>query len=69
MNSQIFAVFSPSPPSDGGEGWGEEVMLLRFCGEGFWGVERTSMETKSKSSRRYDAEFKENAVALVQSGR
>lgn len=27
------------------------------------------METKSKSSRRYDAEFKENAVALVQSGR
>ncbi|MEO7298317.1 MAG: hypothetical protein ABI042_07040, partial [Verrucomicrobiota bacterium] len=45
------------------------VMLLRFCGEGFGGVERTSMETKSKSSRRYDAEFKENAVALVQSGR
>jgi transposase-like protein len=27
------------------------------------------METKSKSSRRYDAEFKQNAVALVQSGR
>lgn len=27
------------------------------------------METKSKCARRYDAEFKENAVALVQSGR
>ena len=27
------------------------------------------METHSKFSRRYDAEFKQNAVALVQSGR
>jgi transposase-like protein len=27
------------------------------------------METKSKFARRYDAEFKHNAVALVQSGR
>ena len=27
------------------------------------------METKSKFARRYDAEFKRNAVALVQSGR
>jgi len=27
------------------------------------------METKSKCARRYDAEFKENAVGLVQSGR
>lgn len=27
------------------------------------------MEQKSKSGRRYDAEFKENAVALVKSGR
>jgi transposase-like protein len=27
------------------------------------------METKSKFSRRYDAEFKRSAVALVQSGR
>ena len=27
------------------------------------------MEQKSKSGRRYDAEFKENAVALVNSGR
>lgn len=28
-----------------------------------------SIETKSKFARRYDAEFKQNAVALVQSGR
>jgi len=27
------------------------------------------MEAKSKFARRYDAEFKQNAVALVQSGR
>jgi len=27
------------------------------------------METKSKFARRYDAEFKDNAVALVHSGR
>lgn len=27
------------------------------------------MESKSKCARRYDAEFKDNAVALVQSGR
>ena len=27
------------------------------------------METKSKFARRYDAEFKHNAVALVQAGR
>lgn len=27
------------------------------------------METRSKFTRRYDAEFKQNAVALVQSGR
>ncbi|MBI1176573.1 transposase [bacterium] len=27
------------------------------------------METRSKFARRYDAEFKQNAVALVQSGR
>ncbi len=27
------------------------------------------METQSKFARRYDAEFKQNAVALVQSGR
>lgn len=30
---------------------------------------RTAMEMQSKSGRRYDREFKENAVALVRSGR
>ena len=33
------------------------------------GCRKKAMETKSKCSRRYDAEFKQNAVALVQSGR
>lgn len=44
------------------------LSFLRFCGVVF-GVWKESMEPNTKRGRRYDADFKENAVALVKSGR
>ena len=47
------------------------LRFLRFCGQGLSEIERKSpmQSNSSKFSRRYDREFKENAVALIQSGR
>ena len=46
------------------------VECLRFCGQGFERrKEKPCQNRSSKSGRRYDREFKKNAVALVRSGR
>jgi transposase len=44
--------------------------FLRFCGLGFGSKkEGTQMQNNTKATRRYDSDFKRDAVALVQSGR
>ena len=50
---------------------GEESMLrfLRFCGLGFPSKKETPSARKQRFARRYDREFKRDAMALVQSGR
>jgi transposase-like protein len=48
------------------------VRFLRFCGHGLLEIRKEESLCKSNSTkfaRRYDREFKENAVALIQSGR
>jgi transposase len=54
-----------------GAGFNCKVELVRFCGQGLSEIEgRIPMQNKSsKHARRYDADFKRNAVALVEGGR
>ena len=50
-------------------GTSRQVEFLRFCGMEYPRAKNIDMENLSKYGRRYDRAFKEDAVALVASGR